>query len=139
VNDRAVLGDTIDEVQVTGYSLQFVEDAPSDQQHDDAPRAGGGNRPAHRWVQDVGASDGPVVVQRDHRQLHKSRAGLHDSIVGVKRTFPADGESSAAVPVRFGGGPRRPPVHHLLFMAPSRGKATLADARQRAELITRRR
>ena len=72
MNDRAVLGDdTIDEVQVTSNPSQFVEDPTGDQQHDDALRPGGRNRVPHRWVQNVAASDGAVVVQRDDRQLHR--------------------------------------------------------------------
>ena len=67
--------DAVDEVQVAGDPSQFVEDPAGDQQHDDALRAGGGDRVAHRRVQHVAASDGAVVIQRDDRQFHRLLLG----------------------------------------------------------------
>src|SRR5262249_30501027 len=70
-DDRSVLRDHgVHEAKVPRDAPEVIEDTAGHDEHDDAARAGIGERRAHLWLEHAIASDGSVVVEGENGESH---------------------------------------------------------------------
>ena len=59
-------------MKVAGHAPQLAQNPPRDQQHGQPARPGSGDRIAHGGIQRIALRDGPVVIERDDLELHRT-------------------------------------------------------------------